>query len=150
VVRLITCSLIRIVQSGMVIILKCRLVSLAVSTIVMMLILTVSGCINNNTNVPTPTPIPSTTPISSTTPSPTSTFPGGDTIVGLWEGSKNSAKYSIQFNNDGTLLYNEAGNMAQGFWQKIDNKQYKIRILASNPVIALNNNMTRFNWEERV
>lgn len=133
----------------MVIFLKCRQLTLMVSTIVMMLILTVSGCITFNGNTPTSTPIPTATPVPTTTLSPTSTFPGADNIVGLWEGSKNSAKYSIQFNNDGTLMYNEAGNMAQGTWVKIDYKQYRIRILISNTVVSLNDNMTQFNWGDK-
>jgi hypothetical protein len=120
-----------------------------VSTIVMMLILTASGCITFNVNVPTSTPIPAVTPMPTTTTSPASTFPAVDTIVGLWEGSKNSAKYSIQFFNDGRLMYNEAGNMAEGTWVKIDYKQYRIRILISNTVITLNNNMTQFTWGDK-
>jgi hypothetical protein len=122
-----------------------------VSTVVMILTLTVSGCITFNVNVPTstPTPIPTATPVPTTTPSPGSTFPATDKIVGLWEGHKNSAYYSIQFNNDGTLLYDEAGNMAQGAWEKIANNQYRIRILISNTVITPNNNMTQFNWGDK-
>jgi hypothetical protein len=114
------------------------------SAILIILILTVSGCITINLNVPTPTP--TATPVPTTTPSPTSTFPASDKIVGLWEGSINSINYTIQFYNDGTLMYNDGGNLAKGGWEKIDEKQYLIGIMISDTVITLNDNMTQFNW----
>lgn len=114
-----------------------------VSTISVIFILTVSGCITINMNGPTPTP--TATPTSTTTPTPTATFPAADNIVGLWEGSKNSVNYSIQFFNDGKLIYDEGGNLANGGWQKKDGKQYLIGITISDTMITLNDNMT-FYW----
>jgi len=125
---------------------RCKLASLMVSTILIIFILTVSGCVTNNADVPTPTPIPTATPAPTTTPSPTSTFPAVDNIVGLWEGYKNSTNYSIQFIDDGTLIYDEGGNLGKGGWQKIDEKRYLMGILISETVITLNDNMTQFNW----
>jgi hypothetical protein len=114
----------------------------------MTIILTVSGCINSNGNLPTPTPTPApvSTPMQTTTPSPTFTFPAVDNIVGLWEGYKNSTNYSIQFFNDGKLIYDEGGNSGKGGWEKIDEKRYLMGILISDTVITLNDNMTQFNW----
>jgi len=142
-------SPISIVQYGMVIFLKCRLLSLMVSTILMILILTVSGCITNNGNVPTPTPIPTATPVPTTTPSPTPTPLAGDNIVGLWEGSNRSINYSIQFFEDGKLIYNEGGNMAKGGWEKINKTQYLVGISSSDTVITLSENMTQFKYGDK-
>jgi hypothetical protein len=81
-----------------------------------------------------------------TTPSPTWTFPPVDNIVGLWEGSNKSVNYTIQFFNDGTLSYDEGGNLANGGWVKKGEKQYLIGIMISETVVTLNDNMTQFNW----
>ena len=115
-----------------------------VSTVLIMLILTLSGCITINLNAPTPTPVAAQT--STTTPRPTSTPLAVDNIVGIWEGSKNSNSYSIQFSGDGTLIYNDGGNLAKGAWVKINERQYKISILSSDTVITLDDNMIQFNW----
>ncbi|MGA9141802.1 MAG: hypothetical protein WBZ29_16370 [Methanocella sp.] len=116
----------------------------------MMLILTVSGCITSNTNVPTstPTPTPTATLTPTTTPSPAPTPLAVDNIVGLWGGSYNSTNYSIQIFDDGKLIYNEGGNQAKGGWEKIDEKQYLIGISIYDSVITLNDNMT-FKWGDK-
>jgi len=106
----------------------------------MILILTVSGCINLNAPTPTATPMPPTTP------SPMSTPLSEENIIGLWEGSYHSVNYSIQFFEDGKLIFNQGGNIAKGGWQKIDEKQYRVGIEISDSVITLNDNMTQFIW----
>ena len=117
-----------------------------ISAILVILVLAVSGCINNGS---TPVPTPTATPVPTTTPSPTTT-PGADAIVGLWEGSKNSITTTFQFSGDGKLVYNEGGNIASGAWIKQYNNQYKVGILGLDTVITLNDNMTQFNWKNEL
>jgi hypothetical protein len=142
---------IRNAQNGTMIFLRNGLLSIMVSTILTILILIVSGCVTVNVNVPTATnsPAPTATPLPASIPSPTWTFPAVDHIVGLWEGSNNSINYSIQFLNDGKLIYNEDGNTGNGGWQKINEKQYLMGILISDTIITLNDNMTQFNWSTK-
>jgi hypothetical protein len=84
--------------------------------------------------------------LPTTTPAPTSTPLTEGSIVGTWEGYNNSVNYSIQFFEDGKLVYNEGGNLARGGWQKIDNRRYLVGVMISDTVITLNDNMTQFKW----
>jgi hypothetical protein len=63
----------------------------------------------------------------------------------MWTGSKNSVNYTMQFSNDGTLVYNEDGNIAKGAWIKRADNQYTIGILNFDSNVTINNSMT-FNW----
>jgi hypothetical protein len=82
--------------------------------------------------------------VPTTTPSPASQT--GGNIVGLWEGSKNSVNYTMQISGDGTLIYNEDGNMAKGAWVKRGDNQYTIGILNYDTNVTINTTTNQFNW----
>jgi hypothetical protein len=56
----------------------------------------------------------------------------------------------MDIKGDGTLVYNEGGNIANGHWIKVDKKQYRIGILLADTVVTLNDNMTQFYWGDIV
>jgi hypothetical protein len=135
---------------------------LLASIIVMILVITMSGCVNNGqtppiTPIPTPTtiPVPSTmTPIPTPTPSPTPTpIPTStlspvpvDTIVGLWETYYRSTYGSIEFFENGTLNYTEGPYSLKGIWSKIDDRHYVFNVGKGGDIlIILNDKLTWFN-----
>ena len=144
--------------------LRCKQLSLLVSTMFLMFILAVSGCIRINVGVPTPTPTPTymPTPVSTptpapkptptpmpeptATPTPTPTPIPVDNIVGLWETHYNSAYCSIEFFQNGTCIINE-GLIFPGLWKKTDDTHYVIDTSVKDPgkvhstPIILNNDM---------
>jgi hypothetical protein len=77
------------------------------------------------------------------------TLPAKAAIIGLWDGHYKSVNYTIECFEDGKLFYNEGGNMANGRWEKIDEKQYSLLIMSYSSVITLNDNMTQFVWGDK-
>ncbi len=89
---------------------------------------------------------PSTTLNATITPAPTLIPIPVDAMIGLWEGHRNSVNYSIECFPDETLIYDNGGNIATGWWTKTDAGRYRLTILSSVREIALYNGMTQFNY----